>query len=141
MVKEEGKGGVMTAASKRTEADIRDSIDALVSEAEAKARDAGQKGAGHSALSSGELEQYVKDLDLAISEEALIVLRAQFLRFSSVFDTDQSREVVRGAIADVMRPMLQRWLNEQMPLIAREVITEAISQIAEMRVESEKVQD
>lgn len=129
----------MPEATKRLETDVLSSIETLVAEAEAALRDEQSKSAprtGAPSMARTDLDQYVKDLDLAISEEALIVLRAQFLRFSSVFDTDQSRDIVREAIADVMRPMLQRWLNEQMPLIAREVITEAISQIAEMRVEA-----
>lgn len=129
----------MSSASNRLESEVRSSIENLVAEAEAALKDQQASADGNQniapSIARADLDQYVKDLDLAISEEALIVLRAQFLRFSSVFDTNQSRDVVREAISDVMRPLLQRWLNEQMPLIAREVITEAISQIAEMRVD------
>jgi cell pole-organizing protein PopZ len=129
----------MSPASNRLETEVRSSIQNLVAEAEAALKDQQASADGDQniapSIARADLDQYVKDLDLAISEEALIVLRAQFLRFSSVFDTNQSRDVVREAISDVMRPLLQRWLNEQMPLIAREVITEAISQIAEMRVD------
>ncbi len=129
----------MSLASTRLETEVRSSIQNLVAEAEAALKDQQASADGDQniapSIARADLDQYVKDLDLAISEEALIVLRAQFLRFSSVFDTNQSRDVVREAISDVMRPLLQRWLNEQMPLIAREVITEAISQIAEMRVD------
>jgi cell pole-organizing protein PopZ len=129
----------MSSASNRLESEVRSSIENLVAEAEAALKDQQANADGDASIAPSiaraDLDQYVKDLDLAISEEALIVLRAQFLRFSSVFDTNQSRDVVREAISDVMRPLLQRWLNEQMPLIAREVITEAISQIAEMRVD------
>jgi cell pole-organizing protein PopZ len=70
-----------------------------------------------------------------ISEDALITMRAQFLRFSSLFDTDQSRDVIRSAVAEVTKPMLEEWINKNMPTIARDVITEAISQIAEFRPE------
>jgi cell pole-organizing protein PopZ len=129
----------MPSATNRLESEVRSSIENLVAEAEAALKDqqanADDAQTATPSIARADLDQYVKDLDLAISEEALIVLRAQFLRFSSVFDTNQSRDVVREAISDVMRPLLQRWLNEQMPLIAREVITEAISQIAEMRVD------
>ncbi len=127
----------MIATVEKTESEFRKSIELLLEEAEETVGEEIRNNAGGAVngLSSDELDRYVKDLDLAISEEALITLRAQFLRFSSVFDTDHSRDLIRESVTDVLRPLLEAWINEHMPRIAREVITDTISQIAEFNVE------
>lgn len=127
----------MSATLEKTESEFRKSIELLLAEAEdnvsAEIREPGKAQAA--GMSSDELDRYVQDLDLAISEEALITLRAQFLRFSSVFDTENSRDIIRDSVTEVLRPLLEAWVNEHMPRIAREVITDTISQIAEFNVE------
>ena len=115
--------------------ELRRSIETLVAEADDSLHTQGREEAGKR-VSPEDLEKYAHDLDLAISEEALVTLRAQFLRFSSVFDTAQSRDIVREAVADVVKPLLQTWIENNMPDIAREVITDAISQIADHKMSS-----
>jgi cell pole-organizing protein PopZ len=60
-------------------------------------------------------------------------LRAEFLRYSSVFDTGRSRDTIRHAVADVTRPLIEEWINRNLAAIAREVITDAIVKISEVR--------
>ncbi len=125
----------MSETSYRKPHELRRSIETLVAEADDSlhAQSGEESGAR---VSPDDLEKYARDLDLAISEEALVTLRAQFLRFSSVFDTAQSRDMVREAVADVVKPLLQTWIENNMPDIAREVITDAISQIADHKMSS-----
>lgn len=127
----------MSATTEKTESEFRQSIELLLAEAEDSVGEAVRQSGRPDApnMTADELDRYVQDLDLAISEEALITLRAQFLRFSSVFDTDQSRDVIRKSVTEVLRPLLEAWVNEHMPRIAREVITDTISQIAEFNVD------
>jgi cell pole-organizing protein PopZ len=125
----------MSETSYRKPHELRRSIETLVAEADDSLHAQSVEEAG-TRVSPDDLEKYARDLDLAISEEALVTLRAQFLRFSSVFDTAQSRDMVREAVADVVKPLLQTWIENNMPDIAREVITDAISQIADHKMSS-----
>lgn len=84
-------------------------------------------------LSDRDMDQYLKGLDLLITEEATVALRAEFLRYSSVFDTDRSRETIRQAVAEITKPLIEEWINRNMASIAREVISEAIGQISRVR--------
>lgn len=84
-------------------------------------------------LSDRDMDQYLKGLDLLITEEATVALRAEFLRYSSVFDTDRSRETIRQAVAEITKPLIEEWINRNMANIAREVISEAIGQISRVR--------
>jgi cell pole-organizing protein PopZ len=84
-------------------------------------------------LSDRDIDQYLKGLDLLITEEATVALRAEFLRYSSVFDTDRSRETIRQAVAEITKPLIEEWINRNMASIAREVISEAIGKISRIR--------
>jgi hypothetical protein len=50
-----------------------------------------------------------------------------------VFDTKRSQDTIKLAVAQVIRPMMEEWINRYMADIAREVITEAIGKITEVR--------
>ena len=84
-------------------------------------------------LSDRDIDQYLKGLDLLITEEATVELRAEFLRYSSVFDTDRSRETIRQAVAEITKPLIEEWIKRNMASIAREVISEAIGKISRIR--------
>ena len=84
-------------------------------------------------LSDRDIDQYLKGLDLLITEEATVALRAEFLRYASVFDTDRSRETIRQAVAEITKPLIEEWINRNMASIAREVISEAIGKISRIR--------
>ena len=84
-------------------------------------------------LSDRDIDQYLKGLDLLITEEATVALRAEFLRYSSVFDTDRSRKTIRQAVAEITKPLIEEWINRNMASIAREVISEAIGKISRIR--------
>jgi cell pole-organizing protein PopZ len=119
----------------RTEADYKRAIKELLGQAETsleadlEARDGDQKAA----MSEQDIQHFMRGLDLAITEEATIALRAEFLRYSSVFDTKRSQDTIKLAVAQVIRPMMEEWINRYMADIAREVITEAIGKITEVR--------
>ena len=123
----------------RTPNDYRRAIKELVDDAEralqeelAK-RDAGDDETGSSHMPEEEVEHYMQGLNLAISEEAMLALRAEFLRFSTVFDTARSREAIKNSVAEVTKPLIEEWINRNMADITREVVSEAIGQIAQVR--------
>ena len=121
--------------SLRTEDDYKRAIKDLLGQAETsleadlQARDGDQKAA----MSDHDIQHFMRGLDLAITEEATIALRAEFLRYSSVCDTKRSQDTIKLAVAQVIRPLIEEWINRYMADIAREVITEAIGKITEVR--------
>lgn len=121
--------------SLRTQDDYRRAIKELVENAEmALEQDlVARDGEDDAPIEGSVLEQYTKGLNLAISEEATLALRAEFLRYSTVFDTERSREAIRRAVAEVTKSLVEEWINRNMADIAREVITDAIGQISQVR--------
>lgn len=119
----------------RTEDDYKRAIKDLVKQAEHSLEtDLATRDETHeSAMSDAQMALYMQGLDLAITEEATIALRAEFLRYSSVFDTSRSRDTIRRAVAEVTKPLIEDWINRNMADIAREVITEAIGKISHVR--------
>ncbi len=119
----------------RTEDDYKRAIKDLLQQAETSLEgDLAERDADHQVeMSNRDMRHYMKGLDLAISEEATIALRAEFLRYSSVFDTKRSQDTIKLAVAQVIQPMVEEWINRNMADIAREVITEAIGRISEVR--------
>ena len=122
-------------SSVRTIVDYKNAIRVLLHDAEEQFEEAVSAREGDEAtnLSDSDMDQYLKGLDLLITEEATIALRAEFLRYSSVFDTDKSRETIRQAVAELTKPLIEEWINRNMATIAREVISEAIGQISRVR--------
>ena len=122
-------------SSVRTIDDYKNAIRVLLHDAEEQFEAAVSAREGDEAtnLSDSDMDQYLKGLDLLITEEATIALRAEFLRYSSVFDTDKSRETIRQAVAELTKPLIEEWINRNMATIAREVISEAIGQISRVR--------
>ena len=119
----------------RTEDDYKRAIKDLLQQAETSLEgDLAERDVDHQVeMSNRDMRHYMKGLDLAISEEATIALRAEFLRYSSVFDTKRSQDTIKLAVAQVIQPMVEEWINRNMADIAREVITEAIGRISEVR--------
>ena len=122
-------------SSVRTVDDYKNAIRVLLHDAEEQFEEAVSAREEDDAtnLSDSDMDQYLKGLDLLITEEATIALRAEFLRYSSVFDTDKSRETIRQAVAELTKPLIEEWINRNMATIAREVISEAIGQISRVR--------
>tara|TARA_B110000971_G_C20025172_1_gene508410 strand:- start:207 stop:617 length:411 start_codon:yes stop_codon:yes gene_type:complete len=123
----------------RTEDDYKRAIQDSVRQAEAsleadlEKRDREHDAEQSSRMSDSDLQHYMQGLDVAITQEATVALRAEFLRYSSVFDTGRSRDTIRQAVADVTRPLIEEWINRNLASIAREVITDAIGKISEVR--------
>lgn len=122
-------------SSVRTIDDYKNAIRVLLHDAEEQFEEAVSAREEDDAtnLSDRDMDQYLKGLDLLITEEATVALRAEFLRYSSVFDTDRSRETIRQAVAELTKPLIEEWINRNMATIAREVISEAIGQISRVR--------
>ncbi len=122
----------MSKSSGRTAADYKNAIRALLSDAE---EDVGEAVAARDIdrepkIPDQDIDQYLTGLDLLITEEATVALRAEFLRYSSIFDTEKSRETIRQAVAEVTKPLIEEWINRNMATIAKEVIGEAIEKIS-----------
>ena len=122
-------------SSVRTADDYKNAIRALLSDAEEEVGEAvsARDVKNEAKISDDDMDQYLKGLDLLITEEATVALRAEFLRYSSVFDTDRSRETIRQAVAEITKPLIEEWINLNMAAIAKEVISEAIEQISQVR--------
>tara|TARA_Y200000002_G_C22590251_1_gene624896 strand:+ start:338 stop:736 length:399 start_codon:yes stop_codon:yes gene_type:complete len=122
-------------SSVRTADDYKNAIRALLSDAEEEVGEAvsARDVRNEAKISDDDMDQYLKGLDLLITEEATVALRAEFLRYSSVFDTDRSRETIRQAVAEITKPLIEEWINLNMAAIAKEVISEAIEQISQVR--------
>ena len=122
-------------SSVRTADDYKNAIRALLSGAEEEVGEAvsARDVKNEAKISDDDMDQYLKGLDLLITEQATVALRAEFLRYSSVFDTDRSRETIRQAVAEITKPLVEEWINLNMAAIAKEVISEAIEQISQVR--------
>ena len=122
-------------SSVRTADDYKNAIRALLSDAEEEVGEAvsARDVKNEAKISDDDMDQYLKGLDLLITEEATVALRAEFLRYSSVFDTDRSRETIRQAVAEITKPLIEEWINLNMAAIAKEVISEAIEQMSQVR--------
>ncbi len=120
--------------------EIAQSIDNLLAEAERVARAETRMHANNFAQTpaaevssqaiDSEMKEYLNGLDVMVSEEAILALRAEFLRFSSVFDTDKTRETIREAVQEITTPLIEAWIAQHMPDITRSVVTQAIGKIA-----------
>lgn len=126
----------------RSAEEIQQSINGLLAEAERVARAETRMHADNFAQTPAaelpvqaneeDIKKYLDGLDVVVSEEVIMALRAEFLRFSSVFDTDKTRETIREAVQEITKPMIEDWIERHMPEIARSVVTEAISKIADV---------
>ena len=125
----------MSTTSERTAEEYKNAIRALLSDAEEEVGEAvsAREIDRETEPPDRDMDQYLKGLDLLITEEATVALRAEFLRYSSIFDTEKSRETIRQAVAEVTKPLIEEWINRNMATIAKEVIGEAIEQISRIR--------
>ena len=137
---------------KRSPEDIRKSIKSLVEEAESVSIDKEenvevQKGS-KSKLDSVSLDlenKYKKnlikkkassednlDLDLTglISDDVALAVRAELMRFSDVFDTDDTKEIIYKSVTNATREMVREWLDQNLASIAKEVINEALDRLS-----------
>ena len=72
------------------------------------------------------------DLDLAglISDDVALAVRAELMRFSDVFDTDDTKEIIYKSVTNATREMVKEWLDQNLALIAKEVINEALDKLS-----------
>ena len=138
---------------KRSPEDIRKSIKSLVEEAENVSVDndksINNKEKNESELDSVSLElenKYKKnlikknsspkedslDLDLTglISDDVALAVRAELMRFSDVFDTDDTKEIIYKSVTNATREMVREWLDQNLATIAKEVINEALDKLS-----------
>ncbi len=140
---------------KRSPEDIRKSIKSLVEEAENVSIDNNNQTVSDiendkdSKLDSVSLElenKYKKnikkqtqdsdasnlDLDLSglISDDVALAVRAELMRFSDVFDTDDTKEIIYKSVTNATREMVREWLDQNLASIAKEVINEALDKLS-----------
>ena len=137
---------------KRSPEDIRKSIKSLVEEAESVSIDNEEnvevKKEPESKLDSVSLDlenKYKKnlikkkasseenlDLDLTglISDDVALAVRAELMRFSDVFDTDDTKEIIYKSVTNATREMVREWLDQNLASIAKEVINEALDRLS-----------
>ena len=119
---------------KRSPEDIRKSIKSLVEEAESVSIDNEEnvevQKEPESKLDSVSLDlenKYKKnlikkkassednlDLDLTglISDDVALAVRAELMRFSDVFDTDDTKEIIYKSVTNATREMVREWLDQ-----------------------------
>ena len=137
---------------KRSPEDIRKSIKSLVEEAESVSVDNEEntevEKKSESKLDSVSLDlenKYKKnlikkktssqdnlDLDLTglISDDVALAVRAELMRFSDVFDTDDTKEIIYKSVTNATREMVREWLDQNLASIAKEVINEALDKLS-----------
>ena len=137
---------------KRSPEDIRKSIKSLVEEAESVSVDNKEtvevEKESESKLDSVSIDlenKYKKnlikkktssednlDLDLTglISDDVALAVRAELMRFSDVFDTDDTKEIIYKSVTNATREMVREWLDQNLASIAKEVINEALDKLS-----------
>ena len=137
---------------KRSPEDIRKSIKSLVEEAESVSVNSEEnievEKKSESVLDSVSLDlenKYKKnlikkkassednlDLDLTglISDDVALAVRAELMRFSDVFDTDDTKEIIYKSVTNATREMVREWLDQNLASIAKEVINEALDRLS-----------
>ena len=137
---------------KRSPEDIRKSIKSLVEEAESVSIDneenAEVEKKPESKLDNVSLDlenKYKKnlikkktssddnlDLDLTglISDDVALAVRAELMRFSDVFDTDDTKEIIYKSVTNATKEMVREWLDQNLASIAKEVINEALDKLS-----------
>ena len=137
---------------KRSPDDIRKSIKSLVEEAESVSIDDQDntevEKKSESKLDSVSLDlenKYKKnitkkkvsseenlDLNLTglISDDVALAVRAELMRFSDVFDTDDTKEIIYKSVTNATREMVREWLDQNLASIAKEVINEALDKLS-----------
>ena len=137
---------------KRSPEDIRKSIKSLVEEAESVSIENQEnveiEKESKSKLDSVSLDlenKYKKniikkkvssednlDLDLTglISDDVALAVRAELMRFSDVFDTDDTKEIIYKSVTNATREMVREWLDQNLASIAKEVINEALDKLS-----------
>ena len=137
---------------KRSPDDIRKSIKSLVEEAESVSIDDQEnvevEKKSESKLDSVSLDlenKYKKnlikkkvsseenlDLNLTglISDDVALAVRAELMRFSDVFDTDDTKEIIYKSVTNATREMVREWLDQNLASIAKEVINEALDKLS-----------
>ena len=137
---------------KRSPEDIRKSIKSLVEEAESVSVDNEEnvevEKKPESKLDSVSLDlenKYKKnlvkkkissednlELDLTglISDDVALAVRAELMRFSDVFDTDDTKEIIYKSVTNATREMVREWLDQNLASIAKEVINEALDKLS-----------
>ena len=73
-----------------------------------------------------------KDLDLTglISDDVALAVRAELMRYSDVFDTDDTKDIIYKSVTNATREMVKEWLDQNLANIAKEVINEALDKLS-----------
>ena len=61
-----------------------------------------------------------------ISDDVALAVRAELMRYSDVFDTDDTKDIIYRSVTNATREMVKEWLDQNLATIAKEVINEAL---------------
>ena len=67
--------------------------------------------------------------DHKIDDVALAVW-AELMRYSDVFDTDDTKDIIYRSVTNATREMVREWLDQNLATIAKEVINEALDKLS-----------
>ena len=70
------------------------------------------------------------DLSGLISDDVALAVRAELMRFSDVFDTDDTKDIIYKSVTNATREMVREWLDQNLASIAKEVINEALDKLS-----------
>ena len=139
---------------KRSPDDIRRSIKSLVEEAESVSIDDNKPEKNNDSTeinkkskleappsnledkykpeSKVKVEGLEKDIDLTglISDDVALAVRAELMRYSDVFDTDDTKDIIYRSVTNATREMVREWLDQNLASIAKEVINEALDKLS-----------
>ena len=81
---------------------------------------------------TGKVESIEKDLNLTglISDDVALAVRAELMRYSDVFDTDDTKDIIYRSVTNATREMVREWLDQNLATIAKEVINEALDKLS-----------
>ena len=131
---------------KRSPEDIRKSIKSLVEEAENVSVES-QENVDMAKKSDSKLDSVSVDLENKYKKNLLkkkssskendldldliaLAVRAELMRFSDVFDTDDTKEIIYKSVTNATREMVREWLDQNLASIAKEVINEALDKLS-----------
>ena len=52
------------------------------------------------------------------------------MRYSDVFDTDDTKDIIYRSVTNATREMVREWLDQNLASIAKEVINEALDRLS-----------
>ncbi len=112
-------------SSQEEEKNFSSKLDEMPPEVEKKYKPKKSKNVGTEANKEVDL-----DLTGLISDDVALAVRAELMRYSDVFDTDDTKDIIYKSVTSATREMVREWLDQNLASIAKEVINEALDKLS-----------